>query len=272
MTTLTDRTALELNRKRALKMPVDYLQVAAADEVQERLEEVNRSFTAPAVVTGWPSIWSDRIAGPIVTDGETLPLEPTQHDLVIHAMSLHWANDIVGQLVQCRRALKPDGLFIGTFLGGQTLHELRSALAEAEVAIQGGLSPRVAPMGEVRDLGGLLQRAGFALPVADVTTLTVSYKSPLHLMQELRSMGESNALTGRQKTFTRRQVLLKAAEVYEQSYGTDDGRIPATFDIITLTGWAPSSDQPQPLRPGSASERLASALGATEVPLKRSND
>ncbi len=272
MTILTDRNALQLHRKRAFKKPVDFLQIAAADEVQERLEEVNRSFKTAAIVTGWPSIWSGRMAGVMIPDDEVLPLEPAQHDLVVHAMSLHWANDIVGQLVQCRRALKPDGLFMGTLLGGQTLHELRSALAEAEVAVKGGLSPRVAPMGEVRDLGGLLQRAGFTLPVADVTTLTVSYQNALNLMQELRGMGEANALNARQKTLTQRQILLKAAEIYENSFGTDDGRIPATFEIITLTGWAPSSDQPQPLRPGSASERLANALGATEIPLKRSND
>lgn len=270
MMTLTDRSILDLHRKRAMAAPVDFLQVAAADEVQERLQEINRPFTEPVIVSGWPDIWVNRVAGPTIRDDETLSLEPQSHDLIIHAMSLHWANDIVGQLVQCRRALRPDGLFMGTFLGGQTLHELRSAMAEAEVAITGGLSPRIAPMGEVRDLGGLLQRAGFALPVADVTTLTVSYQNLLHLMHDLRGMGESNALSARQKTFTSPRLFQKAAEVYEQTFGTADGRITATFDLITLTGWSPSSDQQQPLRPGSASERLANALGATEVPLKRS--
>jgi len=267
--TLTDPKALNLHRARALRAPVDFLQVAAADEVQERLLEVNRQFTAPAVVTGWPKIWADRIEGPIVADNDALALDVGAHDLVIHALSLHWANDIVGQLVQSRRALKPDGLFIGTMFGGQTLHELRSSLAEAEVQLSGGLSPRIAPMGEIRDLGGLLQRAGFALPVADVTPLTVSYESPLHLMKELRMMGESNALSARQKGFTGRGLLLKAAEIYAETFGSD-GRIPATFEIVTLTGWAPSADQPQPLRPGSAETRLAEVLKTAEHKLSRS--
>jgi len=269
MAQLTDPNALNLHRARARKAPVDFLQIAAADEVQERLLEVNRPFTTPAVVSGWPEIWVDRIDGPKVADDDVLALDQSAHDLVIHALSLHWANDIVGQLVQCRRALKPDGLFIGTMFGGQTLHELRSALAEAEVQLTGGLSPRIAPMGEVRDLGGLLQRAGFALPVADMTPLTVSYETPLHLMRELRLMGEGNALTTRRKAFTSKALFMKAAEIYTDTFGAN-GRVPATFEIVTLTGWAPSSDQPQPLRPGSAQTRLADALKTAEQKLSRS--
>jgi len=269
MTQLTDVQALNLHRERAKRAPVDFLQVASADEVQERLIEVNRTFTSPAVVTGWPAIWENRINGPLVADDDALGLDVGAHDLVIHALNLHWANDIVGQLVQARRALKSDGLFIATLFGGQTLHELRSSLAEAEVKISGGLSPRIAPMGEIRDLGGLLQRAGFALPVADVTPLTVSYESPMHLMQELRMMGEGNALTARQKGFSRKDLFIKAAKIYAQNFG-QDGRIPATFEIVTLTGWAPSADQPQPLRPGSAANRLADVLNTAEHKLKRS--
>ena len=190
------------------------------------------------------------------------------HDLVIHAMCLHWANDPVGQLVQARRALSPDGLFLGVLLGGQTLAELRSALAQAEVDLRGGLSARVAPMAEIRDLGGLLQRAGFALPVADSFTLTATYETGLDLMRDLRKMGEGNALSMRTRGFSRRDVMIRACEVYAETFAGTDGRIPATFEIITLTGWSPHENQPKPLRPGSASARLADALGTDEKLLK----
>lgn len=268
--TLTDRIALQRNRGRALlgQAPALFLHEEAASEIKERLNEVNRAFMNPAIVTGFPEIWS-RALGPakIVPDDEVLTLAPEAHDLVIHALSLHWANDPVGQLVQARRALAPDGLFLGVMFGGQTLHELRSALAEAEIALRGGLSPRVAPMGEIRALGALLQRAGFAMPVADSLTRTVSYRSALHLMQDLRAMGETNALADRPRSLTSRSVLTQAASLYQTHFGTPDGRIPATFEIITLTGWAPAAGQPQPLRPGSAAARLADALGTAERPL-----
>jgi SAM-dependent methyltransferase len=187
-------------------------------------------------------------------------------------MCLHWANDPVGQLVQARHALKPDGLLLCTFFGGQTLHELRASLAEAEAAVTGGLSPRIAPMGEIRDLGALLQRAGFALPVADSTPLTVSYANAFHLMHDLRKMGENNALAQRIKHATRRNILTEAASIYAGNFRNDDDRVDATFEIITLTGWAPAENQQQPLRPGSATTRLADALGAKETPLNKSND
>jgi len=177
---------------------------------------------------------------------------------------LHWADDPVGQLVQCRRALRPDGLFIGALLGGQTLNELRSALAEAEVAATGGLSPRVLPMGEIRDLGALLGRAGFALPVADASTTTVSYTDATALMHDLRAMGEANALADRNRSTPPRDMFSRLNRDYFANFAQADWRIPATFEAITLTGWAPSADQPQPLRPGSAQTRLAQALGTEE--------
>jgi hypothetical protein len=183
-------------------------------------------------------------------------------------MALHWASDPVGQIIQSRRALRPDGLFLATLFGGQTLHELRAALAAAETEITAGLSPRVAPMAEIRDLGGLLQRAGLALPVADCDRLTVTYATPLHLMRELRAMGEGNALDHRLRRPTRRAVLTRAAEIYTERFALPDGRVPATFEIVHLSGWAPDASQPQPLRPGSATHRLADALGAAETPLK----
>lgn len=270
---LTDWLALQRARARSSANTALFLQDAAADDIQERLTEVNRTFTAPAIITGFPDFWAARVpAAKIVADSETLDLAPEAHDLVVHALSLHWADDPIGQLVQCRHALKPDGLLVATLFGGQTLHELRAALAEAEVAVTGGLSPRVLPMGEVRDLGGALQRAGLNLPVADVMPLKVTYQTPFHLMHDLRAMGESNAMAQRRRQPTQRSVFARMAEVYGKSFGTPDGRIPATFEIITLTGWAPSENQPKPLKPGSATHRLADALGATQTPLNRSND
>jgi len=262
---LTDRAQLARNRARALHAPAWFLHEAARTEVQERLDQVNRPFTSPAVVTGAPSFWASAWPGArVVEDSEVLTLEPEAHDLVIHALALHWADDPVGQLIQARRALKPDGLFLGLMFGGGTLHELRAALAEAEAALTGGLSPRVAPMAEIRDLGGLMQRAGFALPVADNVPLTASYADALALMRDLRAMGEGNALAARRRTIPPRALFAEAARRYAAAFGTPDGRIRATFEIACLTGWAPDASQPQPLRPGSATHRLAQALGSTE--------
>lgn len=268
---LTDRRALQRNRARASRNPADHflLHEVIAD-VQERLNLVNKSFTKPAIVTAFPDLWrTDFPAAVIIPDDDMLTLSPGAHDLVIHALALHWANDPVGQLVQCRRALAPDGLFLGFLLGGQTLHELRAALAGAEAQITGGLSPRVVPTGEIRDLGGLLQRAGLALPVADSVTRTVRYRDLWHLMADLRSMGEQNALAARLRCPTRREVFARAAQIYATTWGGPDGRIPATFDLIALTGWAAHDSQQQPLRPGSAVYRLADALRTAEAPLPR---
>ena len=269
-TTLTDPQALGRNRARASAMaePALFLQLDVVDEVQERLDLVNRSFTSPTIVTGWPQIWSNLLPNAHITaDQKTLDLTPGAHDLVIHAMSLHWADDPVGQLIQCKRALKPDGLFLCALFGGQTLSELRAVLAEAEVAITGGLSPRVAPMAEIRDLGALLQRAGFALPVADTYTRIVTYSDAWHLMHDLRAMGENNALATRIRHFSRPSILKKAVDLYQSGFGLADGRIPARFEMIYLTGWAPDDSQPKPLRPGSATARLADALGVDETSL-----
>lgn len=260
---LTDRTALLRNRARAYGMadPALFLQLDAADEVHERLTEVNRTFTAPAVVSGCARVWGGLLPGvQHLDDTDLLTLEPGAHDLVVHGLALHWANDPVGQLVQCRRALKPDGLFLGVMFGGDTLHELRAALAEAEIEQTGGLSPRVAPMAELRDLGGLLQRAGFALPVSDSARRMVTYPSAMHLMRDLRAMGEGNALAQRHRKPVSRKLFDRAAEIYHKNFALPDGRIPATFETIFLTGWAPDTSQPQPLKPGSATTRLEDAL------------
>lgn len=267
---LTDRTALDRTRTRALHGPALFLHDEAIVEVQERLNEVNRTFKSAAIVTPFANLWRNVMPeARIIADDDLLDLPVSAHDLVIHAMALHWANDPVGQLVQCRRALKPDGLFLGFMFGGQTLSELRSCLAEAETQISGGLSPRVLPMGEIRDLGGLLQRSGFALPVADSFSRKVRYRDIFHLMADLRAMGESNALHQRLRSPTKRAVFAKAAQIYRDTYSESDGSIIATFEIICLTGWAPDDSQQKPLRPGSATHRLADQLGADKKPLER---
>lgn len=262
---LTDTSALRLHRARASAL---FLQEAAADEVQDRLCMVNRSFTSAAVVTPFRQVWANRMPDAVIcADNDRLTLSENAHDLVVHAMGLHWANDPVGQLIQCRRALKPDGLLIVASLGGQTLEELRSCLGEAEIALTGGLSPRVAPMGEIRDLGALLQRAGLALPVADSLTLTVEYRDAWHLMRDLRAMGEGNALNARHRKPAPRRLFNEVERLYRDHFATPDARIPATFEMVFLTGWSPDDSQQKPLRPGSARHRLAEALAVPETPL-----
>lgn len=259
---LTDRTALKRFRARARAMenPALFLHQRAITEVQERLELVNRTFRSPAIVTGFPQIWQDVVPGArIVADKDHLELTEETYDLVIHAMSLHWANDPVGQLIQARRALLPDGLFLAVFPGGQTLTELRQVMGDAEIAVTGGISPRVLPMGDIRDLGALLQRAGFALPVADLDSLQVTYDSPLDLMHDLRAMGETNALASRNRRPLGRKVLAKTLAGYGQNFSRQ-GRITATFELMVLTGWAAADSQPKPLKPGSATAPLTDIL------------
>ena len=264
---MTDLAKLARNRARATPAGM-FLHQSAADEIQDRLELINKSFKAPAIVTGFPSFWAPQLPAALAAPAdEVLTLDQGAHDLVVHAMALHWANDPVGQLIQCRRALRADGLFLSVCFGGQTLHELRACLGQAEATITGGMSPRVAPMAELRDMGALLQRAGFALPVADAMPLRVEYDDMWRLMRDLRSMGETNALHARLRRPTVRNVLEHAADLYHSHFGTGDGRIVATFDLIFLTGWAPDDSQPKPLRPGSAKQRLADALHTDETKL-----
>jgi SAM-dependent methyltransferase len=271
--TLTDRAALARHRARARRLPGHdealFLHRLALTDLQERLGEVNRRFTAPAVVTGFPEVFGELSPAKTVIGDDLIALEPNAHDLVVHAMSLHWASDPIGQLVQCRRSLRPDGLCLVVLPGGRSLQELRASLAEAEAAVTGGLSPRVLPMGEIRDLGALMQRAGFALPVADSLVQTVEYHSFPALLSDLRAAGETNALAGRLRHFTRRAVLAEAARIYADSYSTPEGRLKATVELVFLTGWTPHESQQQPLRPGSAKARLADALGVPEKPLPK---
>ena len=209
-----------------------------------------------------------RASGPyrVVADEEWLPFAAASLDLVVSALSLHWVNDLPGALIQIRRALRPDGLFLGAISGGDSLSELRQALARAESELEGGISPRIAPFAEIRDLGGLLQRAGFALPVVDSDVINVSYPDALALMRDLRGMGESNVLRQRRAGFTRRSTLLAAADHYRDMFGDDSERIPATFQVLYLAGWCPHESQQQALKPGSGEVSLAAALGESEAP------
>jgi len=238
-------------------------EVAAALAGRGGIETLIQSDLAPAMAA--------RAAGgngrpALAADEEALPFAPGSLDLVISNLSLHWVNDLPGAFVQIRQALKPDGLLIASMLGGATLQELRHALYEAETEIEGGLSPRVSPLADVRDLGNLLQRAGFALPVADFETITVSYEDPLKLLRDLRGMGETNANAQRRTTFSRRATLLRALEIYVEKFTDADGRVPATFEVITLTAWSPAPDQPKPLRRGSGQVPLGDALNAPKRP------
>ncbi|MDA7947895.1 MAG: methyltransferase domain-containing protein [Hyphomicrobiaceae bacterium] len=201
----------------------------------------------------------------VVCDEEFLPFTASSLDLVASCLTLHHVNDLPGTLVQIRRALKPDGLFLAAVLGGQTLHELRAALAQAEEEVDGGVSPRVAPFADVRDLGALLQRAGFALPVTDADHVNVTYPTMFELMRDIRAMGASNTLAERRRTPLKRALLLRAAEIYAENFSNPNGQVRATFEIIHMTGWVPDPSQPKPLKPGSAKARLADALGTEEV-------
>lgn len=243
-----------------------FLHRHTAGLVAERLREVNRRFRSPAIVGHHGGLWAELLelnAPTLAPVRSVLPLQPTAHDLVVHAMALHGVNDPVGQLIQSRRSLRPDGLFLGVMFGGQTLQALRNAFASAEAALFGGITPRVSPMVDVRAAGALLQRSGLAMPVADVLTTEVTYADVLALMRDLRAMGEANSLVGRSRVSLSRALLAALDEAYPKGA---DGRITAVFETVVLTGWAPDQSQPQPLRPGSATTRLADALGALELP------
>lgn len=246
-----DHQALALHRARARRIGGDaFLAREAGDGIAERLASVRRDFARRWELT--------------LGAGERVAAAPGAFDLVTSVLSLHAVNDLPGVLVQARRALKPDGLFVAALFGGDTLTELRQSLAAAEIELLGGVSPRVAPFGDVRELGGLLQRAGFALPVADVERTIVRYPDILTLVRDLRAHGESNALVQRRRGPMSRALFAAAAAHYAAHFADSDGRLRATFDIVYLTGWAPHESQQQALKPGSAKTRLADALGMTE--------
>jgi NADH dehydrogenase [ubiquinone] 1 alpha subcomplex assembly factor 5 len=228
--------------------------------------DISLAMARLAAARGGPTPTLPLATPTLVADEEALPLAPGSLDLVVSVLSLHWVNDLPGSLLQICRALRPDGLFLAAMIGGDSLRELRVALMQAESEVEGGVSPRVSPLADLRDMGALLQRAGFALPVADTDSITVTYGSALALMHDLRGMGETGIDRGRRRGMTRRETLLRAAAIYQENHADGEGRIPASFDILYLTGWAPDASQPRALRPGSASTRLAEALGSEELP------
>jgi SAM-dependent methyltransferase len=288
MQTPFDRALLAKRRRRACALgPVTFLIDRVAEDITERLSAVRRGFDSVVdlgtptdalrrailgagaverVVAAVPiaARGADERAPIVVADDERLPFRDASLDLVISGLALQFVNDLPGALVQIRRALKPDGLFLAALIGGDTLTELRQAFATAETEVEGGVSPRVAPFADVRTMGTLLQRAGFALPVVDVDRVVVRYESPLRLMHDLRRMGATNVMAERRRAGLRRQTLARLIEVYAERFADPDGRLRASFDIIWLSGWVPHESQQQPLRPGSARVRLADALGTRE--------
>lgn len=268
----------------------DFLLARVGDDLAERLSLIKRRFPLAANIGAHHGLISQRLAGVggierivdverslrllrgcrglrVAADEEALPFADASLDLVVSGLALHLVNDLPGALVQIKRALKPDGLLLAALLGGGTLNELRHSWLAAEAEVTGGASPRVAPFADVRDLGALLQRAGFALPVVNSEIVTVTYASPLALMQEVRAMGASNMLLARRRHPVTRRLLMRAAEIYAERFGSA-GRVAATFEILTLTAWAPDESQQKPLRPGSAQARLADALGVPERKLQ----
>lgn len=263
-----DQDALRRNRRRSERSPEPalFLHEVALDELRERIADVNRDFPRKGIVTGHKEFWKAAFPDAETREeGELLGFARGEFDLILHAMSLHWANDPVGQLVQARLALCPDGLFLAVAFGEDTLLELRAALTEAELNTRGGASPRVVPMAGVRDFGGLLQRAGLALAVTDKVRIQATYGSLTRLMQEIRAMGESNAMLDRCRTATPRCLFDEAGRIYAERFSGSGGRLVATFDLVFLAGWAPSPSQQRPLRPGSATARLSDALSTTET-------
>ena len=287
--TLFDRRAWRLHRERAARRgTVDFLHAEIAERIVDRLDDVGRQFRSVLDVGAHGGALSRALAArpgvervvavepamgflrpsaalPVAADPELLPFRAASFDLAVSALALHWVGDLPGTLVQLRRIVKPDGLFLGALFGGATLGELRISLLEAELAEEGGASPRVSPTASLADAAALLQRAGFAMPVADADTIAVTYPDALALMRDLRAMGETNALSARRRSPLRRGTLARAVAIYGDRFGLPDGRIPASFEILFLTGWAPDASQPKPLRPGSATHRLADALGTVEI-------
>jgi SAM-dependent methyltransferase len=270
-------------RARAGFLEAAFLHARAAADLAERLEAIPRIFPR-ALALGGAGLFAAELAqrpelaarigaltqadiagGDVVADLERLPFADARFDLIVSPLLLHWANDLPGVFIQLRRALKPDGLLLASLFGGETLKELRLALIEAETEVSGGAGPRVAPFADLQDLAHLLQRAGFALPAADRDLIVVRYGEPLRLMADLRAMGETAALAERSPRGLSRRILARMAEIYRNRFADPDGRVRASFEIITATGWAPHASQQQPLKPGSAKTRLADALGVREL-------
>ena len=246
-------------------MSESFLFKEVVSELKERIVDSNRQYHRVAVVTGCTEFWRQHMPeAEVVSDEDILGLKLVEYDLVIHTLCLHWANDPIGQLIQCRRALKADGLFLCALLGGRTLNQLKGSLSIAESRVSGGLSNRFSPMLEISEAGHILQRAGFSLPVADNITLNFSYKSIYNLIRDLRYMGETNCLSERKKTFSASKLFREANKIYQENYGSEEFGIISTFEVIFLAGWAPDASQPQPLSPGSKATPLSEVLKSFE--------
>jgi SAM-dependent methyltransferase len=282
-----DRQLLGVRRARAASSPepVSFLHEEVAGRIVERLDELRREFAVVLelgtrdhalgrMLKGRPGLgqlvscdasieWLQREnpAQPVVCDWDVLPFGADSFDAVVSGMAFHWVNDLPGLLAQIRSCLKPDGIMLAAFPGGESLRELRSSLLQAEIEVRGGASPRVSPFVDLRDAAALLQRAGFALPVADMDRVSVSYPDPWKLISDLRAMGEASALASRAAPL-RREVLARAVQLYTDGHADAAGRVPATFDIVFLAGWKPHESQQRPLQPGSAAHRLSDALNA----------
>jgi SAM-dependent methyltransferase len=265
---LFDRALLRARLNRARRGgPVTFLLDRVAEDMEERLQAVTRNFSDVADIWTPDELLRKPVADRFKSiariepdDTETLPLPPESLDLAVSALAFQFVNDLPGVLAQIRRALRPDGLLLAAMLGGDTLTELRQSFAEAEAECEGGVSPRVAPFADLRDVGALLQRAGFALPVTDVDGVVVRYDNVFGLMADLRRMGATNIMIERRRTPTRVATMMRMAQIYSQRFSDPDGRIYATFDVIWLSGWAPHENQPKPLRPGSAKTSLEAAV------------
>lgn len=279
-----DLNAVRRNRERAMRRDANFLHDWCLGNVKERLAVIKREFDTALISGARDSFNHEKIGHTIhldlsqktlpaqnahpahlICDEETLPLRMNSADALIDILSLHTKNDLPGTLIQINRALKPDGLFIGTLFGGETLFELRKSLTHAEMQCRNGARPRVYPFVDKQQMGALMQRAGFALPVIDSELITVSYSDMFSLMRDVRHMGEASALHDRTKSFTGRDIFMTAAEYYHNTFAETDGRIPATFEIIFVLGWSPHESQQQPLKPGSAEVRLADLLNTTEI-------
>lgn len=289
---LFDRGLLRVRRDRAADEfdAFDFLHARAADDLLDRLAAVTRDFETCLILGGGGAVGRalkerPEVAGKVGTvieadlsprlaagseqtgvalDEERLAVADESVDLVLSCLSLHWTNDLVGTLIQINRALKPDGFFAGALLGGASLTELRQSLMAAETELKGGVSPRVSPFADTVDMAGLLARAGFAMPVSDVDRVKARYGNAFVLMRDLRKMGETSVLKDRPRKPVTKSFFVRAAEIYSERFAEDDGKIPASFEIIHAAGWAPHPDQPKPKRPGSAKVRLADALGVQE--------
>lgn len=287
-----DRDLLRQRRDRAAGdfADFDFLHAAVGEQLLDRLDTVRKelplildlgagtsTLTAPlrqrrgterVINLDMSARMARRVRGStVVADEDLLPFAPHSLDAVIANLSLHWVNDLPGALAQIRQALKPDGVFIAAVMGGETLNELRDSLMDAETAVRGGVSPRVSPLIDMADMSALLQRAGFALPVVDRDTIVVDYASPFRLMHDLRGMGATNVSLNRDRRPVPRTMMLEVARIYSEKFPaeSEEGGVSATFDVIYMIGWAPAASQPQPLKPGSATVRLADALGSAET-------